>query len=172
MHIICEGLDRCGKSTLIDNIVKYYKKPFIKLHHYGPPFKDKEMDIKFDLILYNEMADIFNRYENVIADRSHLGSLIYSPIYRGHNGEHVMEIEKKLPNDLFLFTLYDTPERLVQRDDGLSFSIDLIKKQTEIDGFLRAHELSNIKHKKLINIEHHNAEQAIKAVIDFIGESN
>jgi thymidylate kinase len=168
MHIICEGLDNSGKSTLIDNLIKHYKLPFIKLHYYGPPFKDKEKDIKFDMKLYSEMASIFNSYENVIADRSHLGSLVYSPIYRGHNGEHVLEIEKYLPEDTILFTLVDEPENLISRDDGLSFSTDIEKKRQEIKAFKDAHDKSTIKNKYIINIEKFNAEEVTKIAVDYI----
>lgn len=133
--------------------------------------------------MYTEMFELMRQLtaidkSGIICDRSHLGELVYSPMYRGYPGEYVLDIENNfkyfdsLWDNLFLFTLYDNPEHLVQRDDGLSFTTDLSKKKVEINNFLNAHEKSNIKHKKLINIEQHNAQEALQAVVDFIESTN
>lgn len=182
IYIIVEGTDRCGKSTIINNIKQHFNQfTFHALHYSNVKQHSIEEVQTYSKKMYTEMFELminlipFDK-SGIICDRSHLGECVYGPMYRNYSGDYVLDIEKEFNHfnpvwdNLFLFTLYDTPERLVQRDDGLSFSTDLVKKQTEIDGFLRAHELSSIKHKKLINIEHHNAEQAIKAVIDFIQE--
>lgn len=168
MKIIVEGLDRCGKTTLINNIVKHFKKPFTKLHYYGPPFKDDKKNIEFDVSLYKDMAKIFNYFDYVIADRSHLGALVYSPLYRGCSGEHVSEIEDDLPEDVILITLIDKAENLINRDDGESFSTEVYKKRKEIKLFVEAHDKSKIKHKLLIDIEFLNIEEVKDIAIKFL----
>lgn len=180
IFIIIEGTDRVGKSTLINNIKQHFNQYTLHALHYSNVKQEtKEAVQTYSTKMYTEMFDIMEHLTTinmcgVICDRSHLGECVYGPMYRGYSGEYILDIEKKFNyfhpvwDNLFLFTLYDSPERLIERDDGLSFSTDLVKKQTEIDGFLKAHDLSLIKHKKLINIEHHNAEQAIQAVVDFI----
>lgn len=175
MKIIIEGLDRCGKSTLIDNLTKHYKLPFIKLHFYGPPFKNVDQNIAFDVSLYTDMVKAFMNFDHVIADRSHLGALVYSPLYRNNNGYHVLDLDKQLPSDVILITLIDNKENLINRDDGESFTIDLDKKQKEIDLFINAHILSNIKHKLLINISKYNIEEVLQKTVNYInsiGETN
>lgn len=110
----------------------------------------------------------------VICDRSHIGEMVYGPIYRGYSGEYVLDIEHEfshihpLWDNLFLFTLYDEPENLIKRDDGLSFSTDLEKKRVEINNFKHAHSSSTIKHKMLLNIKEHSADQALNACVNFI----
>ena len=65
-----------------------------------------------------------------------------------YTGEYVLDIEKNFStyaaiwDNLYLITLVDEPQNLIDRDDGLSFSIDLDKKTTEIDNFIiTAHRL-------------------------------
>lgn len=169
MRIIVEGLDNSGKSTLIDNIVKHYKHPFVKLHHYAPPFKSVQDNDAFDLELYGNMTKIFTEFDHVIADRSHLGSLVYSPIYRNNDGRQILKIEEDLPDDVILFTLIDDANNLIGRDDGLSLSTDITKKNREIDLFRQAHTTSSIKHKLLINVQNNSIEAVKKLAIDFIG---
>lgn len=162
--------DNVGKGTLITNIIKHFKLPFQHIHYYGPPCKDKEKDIAFDMKLYQDMCFIFNHCEHVIADRSHLGSLVYSPLYRGHDGKHVMGLEKHLPEDTVLITLIDDAENVITRDDGLSFSTNIDKKKDEIQSFIEAHTISTIKHKLLINVKDYNAEQLIDHVVKYLSK--
>lgn len=113
-------------------------------------------------------------YTGIICDRSHLGEMVYGPIYRGYSGEYVLDIEKKymeIPsiwNNLFLITLYDEPENVIKRDDGLSFSTDIRIKREEIKNFINAHGKSNIKNKLLLNIKNHNADAVLNEVLTFI----
>ena len=168
MKIIIEGLDRCGKSTLIENIIKHYKKPFMKLHFYGPPFKDKSKDIQFDKELYGSLLNAFNLFDNVIADRSHLGALVYSPLYRGHDGSHVLDIGSDFPECTILITLIDNATNLLLRDDGLSFSTDLDKKNKEIQLFIDAHKTSSIKNKLIIDVSDKDIQEVFEISRNFI----
>ena len=173
MKIVVEGLDRCGKTTLIDGLIKYYKLPFMKLHFYGPPFKNRDKDIEFTNSLYSGMLNVFSTFDNVIADRSHLGELVYSPLYRGYEGTHILDIDKQLSyQDVILITLIDNASNLIERDDGESFTTDLDKKQKEIDLFINAHTLSSINKKMIINISKYNIEEVLQKTINFIGETD
>jgi hypothetical protein len=100
--------------------------------------------------------------------------MVYGPVYRGYTGEYVLDIERKFTHvhpiwdNLYLFTLIDQPENLIKRDDGLSFSIDVKKKETEINNFINAYEKSLIKNKLLINIVHADAAKVSERVTHFI----
>lgn len=180
LFIIIEGPDNVGKTTLIQNIKNAYKDYTFHTLHYSNVKQDSAEAVQFySTKMYNEMFEImFNqtRYSKsgIICDRSHLGELVYGPIYRNYTGEYVLDIEKNYSHiqsiwdNLILITLVDDPENLIARDDGLSFSTDLPKKKVEIANFLEATFQSHIKHKKVINIKDHNAEQAIEAVIKYI----
>lgn len=184
LFIVIEGPDNVGKSTLIKNIKDHFNDMSLINLHFG----NVKQDSKEDVIAYSKktfqdmfciMQDQATRDKSgVICDRAHLGEMVYGPIYRNYPADFVIDIERQwtnyLPvwNNLFLVTLYDTPERLIERDDGLSFSTDLDKKTTEINNFLSAHDKSLIKHKLKLNIKDHDAEQASSAVIEFIEGKN
>ena len=152
MKIIIEGPDNVGKSTLINNIIKNYKKNFLYLHYYATP--DKENPIQWGKEQYNIMFNLFHTNPYVIADRAHLGELVYPEMYNGYDGTYVNTIESKYnTNDILLITLIDEPENLIRRDDGLSNSIDINKKAKEIELFKKAHDSSLIKNKMIINVK-------------------
>jgi nicotinamide riboside kinase len=180
LYIIVEGPDNVGKSTLIQNIKNHFNNFTMHSLHYSNVRQDSpEAVIEYSENLYAGMFEIMvnqSRFKNsgVICDRSHLGEMVYGPIYREYSGEYVLDIEKSYQHlrfiwdNLVLVTLIDEPTRLVARDDGLSFSTDLSKKTTEINNFITAHEKSNIQHKLLLNIKEHDANAAMTAVVEFI----
>jgi thymidylate kinase len=180
LFIIVEGPDNVGKSTLIQNIKNQFEDiTFHALHYSNVKQSSADAVVEYSTKMYNEMFKLmvhtvaFDK-SGIICDRSHLGEMVYGPIYRGYTGEYVLDIEKQYTNmlsvwdNLILITCYDEPENLIIRDDGLSFSTDFQKKCNEIAGFLNAHEKSNIKNKLLINIKEHDEEEAITAVVKYI----
>lgn len=182
--IIIEGPDNVGKSTLIRGLQHFYNKNTFQCLHFSNVKHDSVEDgIEYSKNLYTQMFESMSnlaKYNNagMICDRAHLGEMVYGPIYRGYSGEYVLDIERKYTNygpiwsNLFLITLYDEPENLIARDDGLSFSTDLDKKQAEINNFKNAHDKSLIVNKLLLNIKDNNAEQALSKAIEFIGKKD
>lgn len=161
MHIIVEGPDNSSKSTQIKKIKDYFSEvyAFHTLHYSNVKSKNPKM---YSKVLYNDLFDMFEfGYKNCIhfiCDRAHLGEMVYGPIYRKYNGEFVLQIEekykeKKFWDDVYLIMLIDTPENLISREDGLSFSVDPDTKQKEVDAFKEAFNNSHIKNKLLINID-------------------
>lgn len=149
------------------------------LHYSNVKQENLEEVIEHNKKLYNEMFGFMLHVltlENagVICDRSHLGEMVYGNIYRGYTGEYVLDIEKRYKHildifkNLFLITLVDEPENLISREDGLSFSIDLDKKQRELELFDLAHNSSNILNKLIVNIKNKDAETVKNEVIQFI----
>jgi len=180
LNIIVEGPDNSGKTTLIKKIKNYYNNiTFHTIHYSNVKQQNSEFVINYSTKMYEEMFELMvhqSKYNNsgIICDRSHLGEMIYGPLYRNYEGDYVLDIEKKFIiyhefwNSLLLITCYDEPENLIARDDGISFSINLEKKTFEINKFLNAHKKSTIKNKLLLNIKYHNPTQAIDAVINKI----
>lgn len=145
--IIIEGPDNVGKTTLINGIKNYFNDyTFHTIHYSNVKQESTEKVIEYSKKMYKEMFSYmlnsikFNK-SGIICDRSHIGEMVYGPIYRNYTGEYVIDIEKEFSNiksiwdNLFLITLYDEPENLIARDDGLSFSTNLEKKQNEINNF-------------------------------------
>jgi len=172
--------DNSGKSTLIRNITNHFNKNTFQSLHFGSVKHESiQLGLKYSQKQYTEffkLLEYFSEFESIgiISDRSHLGEMVYGPIYRNYNGSYVLEIEKehmsntKVWDNLFLITCIDTAENLISREDGLSFSTDFGIKNQEIRNFIWAHEKSNIKHKFLLNVELYNKDEASKKVIEFI----
>jgi thymidylate kinase len=177
MFVIVEGPDRVGKDTLIQGIKNYFTNLTFHELHYSAV---KAQDVKeYSKKMYTEFFEILEMFNNknmsCIANRSHIGEAVYGPIYRKYSGDYIFDIEKEFKskdffNKLNLIVLVDNPENLIKRDDGLSFSTPLEKKETEIQHFKDAFIKSNIENKILININGLTIEDVRNKVIDFLQE--
>ena len=125
----------------------------------------------FKLMMVSKDQDI-----NIIFNRSHLGETVYSPLYREYSGDYVFDIEKryvnKLRQELYLITLTNDPHTILKRDDGKSFYGNEEEVKAEVDGFNRAHRLSKIKNKLLLNIGTMSANEVSNIIIDFLMHEN
>jgi hypothetical protein len=182
--IILEGLDRLGKSTLINNIMNHFG--FYHYIHYEKPkaldcyldscvnpLKAYQVDsflTGFDLIA-NATADT-----RIIFDRFHLGESVYSPLYRKYDGDYVFSMEHdcieqlkvhphKLDN-VKLILLTSSNFDFVE-DDGLSF--DVTAQQKEQNMFIAAFNTSKFKHKTLIDV--HNGHGGFKDPLEIFSEA-
>ena len=75
--IIVEGANQCGKTTLINNIIKEYSELNFQYIKCNQPKNN---------YAYKEYCDILNNIianpNNYVIDRFHLGSEVYGPLYR------------------------------------------------------------------------------------------
>lgn len=180
MITIIEGLDNVGKGTQIRNILGILAptKPTHIIHYSAIPGMNGEDAYEYSVGLYHNMFRLLSRnYEksHFILDRSHLGESVYAPKYRGYNGDYVFDIESQYTIEEFwkeikLITFVDKAENLIARDDGLSHSININDKNDEIKAFKRAHEMSLIEDKILIDIDGLNIEQVFEKIKEFLGE--
>ena len=179
--IIVEGPDNSGKSTLIKNIKNHFNHIAIQNLHYSNVNQSSIEDtISYTKKLHRDMFELMEFVTSVdnsgvICDRSHLGEMIYGPIYRGYDGEYVLDIEREyhnrdIWNKIVLITMYNSPENLIDRDDGLSFSTDINKKKNEIDNFVNAHNKSTITKKVLIDVGENTEEETFQQVLNLIKE--
>jgi thymidylate kinase len=165
-----EGLDRLGKSTLIDGIKQ--REGFFQVIHFGKP------EI---LKVYEEAAERWNKefegqgqsrngaylYQrasfshsmilaqsgaSIIFDRWHLGEAVYAPLYRGYSGDYVFELERvhqlndSLVRLILLVEDFDRSKHFVS--DGESF--DDTKRRDEQELFVAAFNRSIILDKRMI----------------------
>jgi thymidylate kinase len=180
--IIIEGTDNTGKDTQQNLIIeKINNLVFQKLHYSSLPFKrDKEKHISYSQKMYDDMFKLMmvskDQDINIIFNRSHLGETVYSPLYREYSGDYVFDIEKryvnKLRQELYLITLTNDPHTILKRDDGKSFYGNEEEVKAEVDGFNRAHRLSKIKNKLLLNIGTMSANEVSNIIIDFLMHEN
>jgi hypothetical protein len=186
---LIDGIDRLGKSTLIENLMKelgyhlviHYDKPKVlpnlldeadmikNCEASETDFDQSYRDLSLENLarrLYQEEANrgMFSLLKSnvpIIFDRTHLGELVYAPLYRKYSGEYVYEMEKELIDAKFyshkedirmiLLTSSNT-DMLV--DDGLSF--DPAKKADEQELFIQAFRKSNLVNKIIIDVHNGN----------------
>ena len=164
-----EGLDRLGKSTLINEIRQ--RLGFYQVIHYSKPevldmwFQDKvnkgasAAEAKAYALERYQRQGFINMFAlmrssaNIIFDRAHLGECVYAPMYRGYSGDYVFDMEKRYPdvlvgrNRLILLTEdFDHSQHFV--DDGLSF--DPTKRREEQNLFIKAFNKSKFLDKRII----------------------
>lgn len=191
-NYVCEGIDRLGKSTLINGLQDtigpfnylHYEKPRVThqlLHKATNHFSQKDVspaDIKREALRLYQQQSFTEGFKllsfgnepdtpSFIFDRFHLGEIIYANRYRGYDGSYVMELEQckefKLANTL-LVLLY-TDDFSFITDDGMSF--DVTQREREQTEFIKAWEISTMNK---IKINVHNGHGGFKKASDILQE--
>lgn len=198
-HIIIEGGDRLGKSTLIEGITKHFNHDNVIIRHFSKPpsdiddvdpfeFQQKCFD-KEGFLSKNihQMDDgVYSYYENILIwNRSHLGEYVYGQMFRGQDKskmeEYILDYEirnlSSFDNDIYLVLLSaDNAEFFLSKEDGQSLSTNLEQKQKELKMFDEVFELSSISKKIKINVNdglnYQSKEHILNTVLDFIKYKN
>jgi thymidylate kinase len=151
-----EGIDRLGKSTLIDSIMQ--RLGYYEVIHFAKP---KQLDYyRGSLEIYQRESFINSMVlassgARIIFDRWHLGEAVYAPLYRGYSGDYVFELESHHDIDLadvrliLLTEDFDYGRHFV--DDGESLGA-IENREKEQALFLAAFEKSHIKDKRVISV--------------------
>lgn len=192
--IILEGPDNTGKDTQQKLIIqKLYKKEGLvfQTHHFSNcPFKTKKDHIAYSKKMYTDMfrtvREYCNREISAIFNRSHIGEAVYSPLYRGYDGDYVFRIEKlfndsvtthyangkkcedRILDNIYLIVFVGDKNVIFSRDDKLSFYKDAEGVQKEREYFERAFEKSIIPHKILIDVTGKNIDEVNDIVMNFL----
>lgn len=174
---LIDGIDRLGKSSLIERIqeelgyhlVIHYDKPKALANFMvdaenmigGTHVSDKAVTNQA-LKMYQEeanrgMFELLKSNVPIIFDRTHLGELVYAPLYRGYDGSYVFEMEKDLieskfftqASDIRLILLTSSNTDML-KDDGKSF--DPTKKKFEQDLFIEAFHKSKLTNKVIVDV--------------------
>jgi|688.fasta_scaffold176175_2 thymidylate kinase len=165
MIYIFEGMDNCLKDTLIQ-LFRSSLPPQTQILKYNSPPRGLSNVELWQKAHFEDMFELLKTSlnsspRNLILNRAHLGEYVYSPLYRGYEGDWIFELEKSFfgGSDIYqprikLFVFYDSENsRLRMREDGKSFSDnDFENMNKERDRFLKAFEESMILHKKLFNL--------------------
>lgn len=156
--IVC-GLDRCGKTTLINNLRKnYFKSPdTLVIHSSAPP--DVENKNEWEIDHYYSVfktSKLLSRIGyDIIFDRFHLGAIVYGEKYRNADASKIYELEQHQLSgfeEIAIVLLTDNAEEVVKRDDGESNEKNIEDfEQTKL-AFEKSLQNSVCKHKLLVNI--------------------
>lgn len=202
IKFLIDGIDRLGKSTLIQNIqeelgyhlVIHYDKPKLLANlvdmadcikrceasetDYDESYRNLSLE-NLARRLYQEeanrgMFDLLKDKTPMIFDRTHLGEMVYAPLYRKYSGEYVYDMEKELiqdkpyshEDDIRLILLISSNTDMLV-DDGLSF--DPAKKNEEQEMFIRAFMKSNLVNKVMVDV--HNGKGGYKSYEEVFTEA-
>ena len=89
MNILVSGVNGAGKTTLCKKLKKKYPE-LIDTHFSNP--KDMEDGKK----QYFDFVEQMDNDKSYLFDRFHDGEWIYAPIFRGYEGDYLLEFENKL----------------------------------------------------------------------------
>lgn len=167
--LIIEGPDRCGKNTLIKNLTSQAENYVVR--HFGSAkgkddqekranqfnFFKKEFELASKRPLFDMNDPVRYPKDLWIMNRAHLGEFVYGKMYREtHPEQWVMQMETLFGMDIdptvHLLLLTAPAEFLCKRDDGLSFSSNVMEKQAEIAAFENAFNQSKIINKKILDV--------------------
>mgnify|MGYP000712262765 CR=1 FL=1 len=160
MILIIEGMDRCGKSTLVEQLRKrYFTGTRVLVHHSSSPPKVENpnaWEIEHYGTLLNTTLSLSDDFSfDVIFDRFHLGAIVYGKKYRGGNPENIYAVENMLirPNDrIALVLLTDWTHNIMERDDDNSIENGPDEFDETRQAFEEAFGKSIIPNKLHINI--------------------
>lgn len=172
MIYIFEGMDNCLKDTLIQ-LLRSHLSPQTQILKFSNPPKNIDNPENWQKAHFKDMFDLIGlnlRYStrNLILNRAHIGEYVYSPIYRGYEGNWIFDLEELFLNaskehvkKLKLFLLYDSDNfQLNSREDGKSLSrSDHFKMDRERTRFLEAFEKSRIPCKKVFNLSNYQLNE-------------
>jgi hypothetical protein len=182
--IIFEGMDRCGKDSLIEELSTHLRNYTIR-HWSFPQGSDNDEKTAWQK---NSFNDEFSHYIFLKArfpghilfwNRAHLGELVYGSIYRDSQPETwvpLLEANYGMNNDpdVYLIHLTADAEFIAGQDDGLSYSAKVENKQKEIEAFQSAVDSSKIINKLTIKVNNgdiyrdfHSIAKEIRSFIGF-----
>ncbi len=163
-----EGLDRLGKSTLIEGImnalgyyeVVHFSKPR-KLDAYANTAQVQGVPAA-SLQVYHYQQESFRNSmimarsgARIIFDRWHLGEAVYSPMYRFYSGDYVFDFERNHNMDsVDVRLILLTEDFSVSRhfvDDGQSLGT-VNDREEEQNRFITAFNRSIIRDKRIISV--------------------
>ncbi len=175
MIYIFEGMDNCLKDTLIQ-LLRSHLPPQTQILKFSNPPKNIDSPEDWQKAHFKDMFDLIklnvaNCPRNLILNRAHLGEYVYSPIYRGYEGNWIFDLEESFLNVskehikiLKLFVLYDSDNfQLNSREDGKSLSeSDNQKMDLERERFIKAFEKSKIPCKRIFDVSKYLLDGADK----------
>ena len=177
MLLIIEGMDRCGKSTLVQNLrKKYFKNPNIMAHHSSSPpdFEDPNgWEIEHYESLFIASKRLVNQLSyDIIFDRFHLGAIVYGEKYRAADPEPILELDRRFLSgykNAALVLLTDTTDGIMSRDDGESLEQSRDDFLYTRNAFTNAFNQSACRNKLHINItKNGGVEKTYDTVVKFL----
>lgn len=194
-NIIIEGVDRIGKSSLIDGIQDtlgffqelHYQKPKV-LNFYVKQAEQAQLGLtgdalkryalkEYQVASFMQMFHAISSKGRYLMNRSHLGEFVYAPRYRQYDGSYVFDLETHFQEQsgsdfaktTMLVLLHSSDIGFITEDGNSLGGLD--KRDAEQNDFIRAFERSIIVYKIMVDVCDGQGgfapkEAILKAVLD------
>ena len=173
MILIIEGMDNCGKSTLIKNLRKeYFSKTKTLVHHSTSPPKVEDpnlWELEHYELMFKKAEELDSDGWDIIFDRFHLGATVYGKKYRNMDPNEIFKIDS-CHTDTVTIVLTDTYEGIMSRDDGDSIEQSKEEYEETRESFVQAYSQSKSRNRKLINISEIGIDKLYDTVIQYLNK--
>lgn len=183
--IIVEGVDNCGKDTLIKKLHEYFNGS-VELHCGIPDSNSSLYDYYYDGLIHSTLYHYYNTdVDAIIHNRSMYGEYVYGPKYRNEDKNCIRKLISDLEsgqlntfilsNELYFILLTSSDISLItNNDDGKSISNKSADIEEETKLFNEVFDLSKIKNKKRVYVnsgsEFRNKNDIYSEVLNFINQ--
>ena|ERR1700730_1039051 len=160
-QFLIEGIDRVGKNTLVDSLLDrlgyhlaiHYERPRALIFYAGAGessperlFQEASFRTLFQVLQHGDVR--------VIANRAHLGEVVYAPMYRSYSGDYVFALEQEFHvaawhhvRVVLLTEDFRRSRHFV--DDGMSLGAAQ-SREAEQAAFVRAFDRSAFADKRIV----------------------
>lgn len=164
MHIIIEGPDGAGKTTLARNLQRLSLRPY-GYHHEGPPPAGADpLEYYARLLLSHRVPTIF--------DRCHLGEVVYPPILRGTSStltNRGLRLMRRLVDGIGAKVVVCLPPLDVVRyrwaEKDLA-GLELLKREAQLDESYRRFEAIAPAHADVVLYRACPSDRELRAILE------
>ena len=163
MNFVIMGIDRIGKDTFIENILKP-SYPDLKITHLSKP-PEGENPVIFTKREYVEYFMDLMKNDDRVYNRGHIDEMVYAPLYRNLDTYWLKiyedEFSGDLDNTVFIVLVSDNNfDAMV--DDGNS--LDYSKRKEEQELFLKHFYESRMRNKLVLYTIDSNGYRSIDSI--------
>lgn len=164
LHLIFEGADCTGKTTLVNKIID--RNPCFTKKHFSKPENKFEACIEYMRYFVNNLDGLYY----TLADRCFYGEFVYSNVYRGYTTNYVLTFDNIFNQFKNSFLVYTTASKewVQEHFDGIELNGNEMQNFETIQKFyeylFRLIDTPIIE----INMDEYNKNEAYKYLFDTI----
>lgn len=167
MNYVVMGIDRIGKNTFIEKILKDLDPDIKEIHLSKPPAGVDPL--AFTKAEYAEYFMKLKNEDHLVYNRGHIDEFVYGPIYRNQNTYwleiYEQEMRDSLDNTVFILLVSENFN--VMEDDGNS--LDYSRREEEQELFRQNFIASPLKNKVIVTTINQNGYRLVSDIkADFI----
>lgn len=162
MNYVVMGIDRVGKNTFVDKVLRDLDPDIQEIHLSKPP--ENVDPLMFTKAEYSEYFMKLKDNDHLVYNRGHIDEFVYGPLYREQDTYWLKIFEQEMSDsmDRTVFILLVSDNVNVMEDDGNS--LDYSRRQEEQDLFIRNFQESPMKNKVIIRTIDRNGYRLVSSI--------